>query len=336
MRRINLLPLVVFMACISVLTVPVSAVQYPSDGQISWKGLTWDVSSGVGDPGHNTWSEDGVYVDDQGRLHLSIQKVGGTWTCSEVDSPNKYQYGTFTWTVDSPAYSFDKNSVVGLFTYLDDTQELDIEIAKWGDSDDKNLWYSVQPYALSGHNVGYKISESTGKTIHTIKWTPDYVRCTSTLESGEVIGDHTFTDGIPSNPEYAIMNFWLFEGRAPSDGQALDLIMSDFSYQPLSDDGDDDSGNDDGSDDGGSDDGTGDSGDSGDDGSDDDAGDDDDDGGDSGDVVDDGDDDDSCDNGCSPHYNPRKTRHNINNFRRDSFLDFHRHNFWNSRNGKWR
>ncbi len=49
-----------------------------------------------------------------------------------LNSQHKYLYGTFTWKVASPIYTFDINSVVGFFTYFDDNNELDIEASRWG------------------------------------------------------------------------------------------------------------------------------------------------------------------------------------------------------------
>jgi hypothetical protein len=209
--------------------MPTGATEYPSNGELNWDGLTWDVRSGGGAPGPNTWNANGVYIDDQNRLHLTIVKNLGVWKCSEVDSRNKYGYGTFTWTVASPVFSYNKNSVVGLFTYLDDSQELDVEISRWGVASGNNLWYSVQPYSLSGNNQG-SLENYMGTTIHTIDWQPSSIKFKSTTENGQVLSEFTYTGKIPSNPQHAIMNLWLTKGLAPSDGKNIDLIISDFSY----------------------------------------------------------------------------------------------------------
>ncbi|KKH50866.1 glycoside hydrolase family 16 protein [Methanosarcina sp. 1.H.A.2.2] len=221
-----------FVVLISAVTI--GATEYPSNGVINWKGQTWDVRSGTGQPGNNCWNNEGVWVDDKNRMHLTIVNDNGKWKCTEIDSRNKFLYGTFTWKVASPVFTYDKNSVVGLFTYLDDSQELDIEMARWGQSNGSQLWNAVQPYNISGNSKGVMIPSCiTGtNTIHQIDWQPTYVRFTSSTTDGKILSEFNYTNvnGIPKNPEYVIMNLWL-QG-APSDGKNIELIISDFSYTP--------------------------------------------------------------------------------------------------------
>lgn len=203
------------------------AIIHPSDGTIHWKGQDWILHSGHSAPGNNYWDDtgNGVWVDDQNRLHLTIKNSDGVWKCTEVSSQRKYLYGTFTWTVASPVYTFDKNSVMGLFTYSDDNNELDIEATRWGDDNGDQLWYSVQP----SFGEGYAVSSGSGRTKYRLDWQPDYVRFTSWASDGTVIGDYTYTDvsGIPKQPASVIMNLWL-NYAPPSDGKDIELIISDF------------------------------------------------------------------------------------------------------------
>lgn len=219
---------------VMVLAIPTEAIQYPSNGVIKWKGQIWDVRTEYGEPGPNYFSSSGVYVDDQNRMHLQIIKKNGKWYCSEIDNRKKFKYGTFTCKFASPVFTYDKNSICGMFTYLDDSQELDIELTKWGQSSGNNIWYSVQPYYKKGNNKGFtNLSGVKGEnTIHIIDWQPNYVRFTTKTSTGKVLADFNYTNvaGIPKNPEYLIFNAWL-QG-VPSDGKNIDFIVSDFSYQP--------------------------------------------------------------------------------------------------------
>ena len=203
---------------------------YPSNGVINWKGQDWHLIGGKSDPGDNYWNKTGAWIDDQNRLHLTVVKDKGIWKCTALKSQYTYLYGTFTWTVASPVYTFDKNSVVGLFTYLNDSQELDIETTRWGKPRAKKLWYSVQPAKIEGNTQGYQVPLSiTGtNTIYRIEWKPTYVRFTSMQENGEIIADFNYTNvsGIPQQPENVMMNLWLL--APPSDGKNIELIVSDF------------------------------------------------------------------------------------------------------------
>lgn len=58
---------------------------------LSFAGYQWDVKAGFGNPGANLWSNssEDVWVDQSGRLHLSLKKKpNGRWYATEVISPN--------------------------------------------------------------------------------------------------------------------------------------------------------------------------------------------------------------------------------------------------------
>jgi endo-1,3-1,4-beta-glycanase ExoK len=223
MKNTALLKILITLICITLLITPTTAKQ------LTWKNQTWDIRSEYGSPGPNNFNASGAWIDNQNRMHLTIMKKGTKWYCSEIVSTKKFRYGTFTCKIASPVHTFDKNSVCSMFTYLDDTQELDIELTKWGASAGNNIWYSVQPYTKKGNSKGYYCSASGANTTHIIEWQPSYVRFTSKNFNGEVFADFKCKNS-PRNPEYLIFNAWL-QGN-PSDGKNIDLIISDFSYKP--------------------------------------------------------------------------------------------------------
>jgi hypothetical protein len=197
---------------------------------LQWKGQTWDIRSEYGEPGHNYFSSSGAWIDDKNRMHLTVTKKNGKWYCSEIDSRNKFKYGTFTCKFASPVFTYPRNSICGMFTYLNDREELDIELTKWGASSGNNVWYSVQPYQIRGHNKGFYNAGNGVNTVHIIEWKPNYVRFTSKNSSGKIISDFKYIGNVPRNPEYLIFNVWL-QG-APADGKNIDFVISDFSYVP--------------------------------------------------------------------------------------------------------
>ena len=67
---------------------------------LRWSGHTWHVrSGGLGDPGPNRFNSSLVTVDDFGRLHMHIAKLGLTWQCSEIHLERALGFGTYTFTV---------------------------------------------------------------------------------------------------------------------------------------------------------------------------------------------------------------------------------------------
>jgi len=121
---------------------------------IDFAGKTWNVKNGNGGPGPNNWgnTDQDVSVDSAG-LHLKVSQHADDqkWYSSEVYLPASLGYGKYTFDIDSRADLFDKNLVAAPFLYQDDTHEIDIEHSFWANSsDDKNLFYTVQPFDISG------------------------------------------------------------------------------------------------------------------------------------------------------------------------------------------
>ena len=201
-----------------------------SEGVLNWKGQNWYLTGGKANPGNNYWNNTGAWIDNQNRMHLTIVNDNGKWNCTMLNSQDSYLYGTFTWTVASPVYTFDKNSVVGLCTYLDDYHELNIITSRWGEPNGNQLWYSIEPSKIEGNSKDYLVPSSIeGKnTTYRIEWKPNYVRFTSMKADGTVIADYNNTNSssIPQKPENVIMNLWLM--APPSDGKNIELIISDF------------------------------------------------------------------------------------------------------------
>jgi hypothetical protein len=213
-------------------TVDKGVNKYPTHGVIYWKGLNWYVIKGRSDPINNHWNNTGAWIDDKDRMHLTIVKDGDIWNCTMLNSQYKYRYGTFTWKVASPIYTFDNKSVVGFFTYLDDNNELDIEASTWGKTNGDQLTYTVQPTKTKGNAHAYAVPDTNGtNTTYTLEWKPTYVRFTSKQENGKIIADYNYTNvsGIPQDPANILMNLWLWDwNQPPTDGKNIELIVSDF------------------------------------------------------------------------------------------------------------
>lgn len=234
MKTIRCLMFLFAISFILISIIPAETTIFPSKGIIHWKGENWSLVSGRADPGNNYWNDTGAWVDDQNRLHLTIINKGGKWYCTGLDSQNKYTYGTFTWTIASPVYTFDKNSVLGLFTYQDDNHELDIEPTRWGLENSDNLDYSVQPYYLKGNERTYKVTGTNGaNTTYKLEWKPTYVKFSS-MQNGKIVNEWNYTNvtGIPKTPQNACMNLWLDKHKPPSNGKNIECVISDFSYTP--------------------------------------------------------------------------------------------------------
>lgn len=170
---------------------------------IEFSGFRWKVKSSetqVG-PGPNWFSDrrDDVWVDDAGRLHMTLRNRDGHWWCTEVVTENAVGYGSYGFYLSSRVDLLDPNVVLGLFTWDDETYELnanceiDIEVSRWTEPGAANLHYSVQPTSgkddPSGRyqerfQRGYLRLEETPST-HRFDWRADEVRFLSYYGHGQ-------------------------------------------------------------------------------------------------------------------------------------------------------
>ena len=140
---------------------------------LHFAGLDWTVKEGDGlGPGPCDWKESNVFVDSAGDLHLKIARDGGSWSCAEVESVRSLGFGTYQWWVTGEIGTLDPNVVLGLFNYPppevgpDGTNEIDIEIAKWGIPDAPNLNFTVWPARAPIPPAGASSYFSLGRHRH--------------------------------------------------------------------------------------------------------------------------------------------------------------------------
>jgi hypothetical protein len=185
-----------------------------------------------------------------GFLHLKLTYDGTTWSCAEVTTLERLGFGAYQFQVIGPIDRFDPNLVLGLFNYPppdvgpDGTNEIDIEIARWGAAANPNGNYTVWP-AQPGKppaSKSFEFSLNGDYTTQRFHWTPQ----TITFQSlhGHTNGDagqyahwtyqpETAAQSIPQDPLPVHLNLWLFQGNAPTDGQEVEIIITQFTFIPL-------------------------------------------------------------------------------------------------------
>ena len=202
-----------------------------SQNTLQFAGLNWNVKTGTGGPGPNNWSNssNSVWVDNDGKLHMKIRKLGNEWYCSEVWTEESFGYGEYKFYTETVYENLDKNIVTGLFTYLTDNDEIDIEFSKWG----SNLNNQVGNYVVQPGNLEMFDPNMTGDySTHRFVWLPNNIQFQSWhghySQPGPLMHEWTYT-GV-NNPEPANeklhLNFWLFQGNDPSNQQEAELIIN--------------------------------------------------------------------------------------------------------------
>lgn len=233
--------LLLFISCSSDSTVSQNEDSAPKKSTriIDFSGYEWvvrDTKNKKQGPGPNFFddSENNVWVDTQGRLHLKIIKKGDDWYCAEVTLRKSYGYKQYVFYISSQMDSLDKNIVGGLFTYKNDSEEIDIEFSRWGKSENQNAQFAVQPSNHTGNKVRFKWGgPNSAKSTHFIQWKENSIHFSSfsghTLnpKKEKIIQDWTYSgNDIPKeNEERLKINFWLFKGMAPSNKKEAEMII---------------------------------------------------------------------------------------------------------------
>jgi hypothetical protein len=215
---------------------------------IWFRGYEWSVRNTIGKqgPGPNYFSDSCVRIDASGRLHLWIKKdiASGQWRCPEVTTSVSFGYGTYQFVVEGPIDHFDKNIVLGLFNYSGDDgfDEMDIEIARWGNGAYPNLNYTIWPEkkdSLKHSSITREFTLKSGMSTHIFRRTADTVICSSfdgiSTDPKDLIFSSLFTRPAVSISQLAMpvhINFWLFNGDPPLDQQPVELIIRNFQFIP--------------------------------------------------------------------------------------------------------
>jgi hypothetical protein len=211
---------------------------------VDFSGFTWRVRKVPSDRGGsvNPYHPDNVYTDKAGALHLRILNRDGQWTCSEVNLTRSLGYGTYSFTVEDIS-RLEPSVVFAMFTWdystdRENHREFDIDISRWGDPDNKNAEFTIQPNIVPT-NIS-RFATPAGKLKHTIVWEPGRITMqTSRLSASggsSLVFKHMFTSEIPTpGSESVRMTFYLY--RKPT-GNTLPLqhpaevVVDRFEYLP--------------------------------------------------------------------------------------------------------
>ncbi|MGB9687035.1 MAG: glycoside hydrolase family 16 protein [Rectinema subterraneum] len=215
------------------------AIAEPRD--IFFGGMIWGVRQTAGpvDPGPNIFSnlQDQVWVDEQGAVHLTVQKRGTLWTASEIMAKKDTGYGTYRFTVSSSLADLDPSIVFGFFTWdkapESFNREIDIEISRWGTPDGLDGWFTVQPYDKAGNQHSFYLPNAQSYTFE-LRWALGEVQFELVTEKKNE--EWTYREpGVPAPGRARLrINLWLFRGKAPAqDWKHYKVVIRDFSFLPL-------------------------------------------------------------------------------------------------------
>jgi len=211
---------------------------------LTFSGRKWKVTNSPNKrkaPGNNYWSNQSVWVDENGFLHLVLTKdpESNKWYCAQISSDEKFGNGTYEFLIEGRVDQLDKNVVLGLFKYsgVDYYDEIDIEFAKWGDAKNKNLHYTVYPEENSkasiwGASTTFLLDDRY--SIHRFTRTKTDIKFESYYDlQGRKIHTQLYSAPTLSKKEMPIyINLWAFNNLPPSDQMEVEIIIQKFTYSP--------------------------------------------------------------------------------------------------------
>ena len=213
---------------------------------LEWAGYTWTVKEGVGlAPGPNTWSDStqSVWVDGMNRLHLKVTESNGVWSSAEVINHSSLGYGDYHFQLDSRVDQYDPTIVAGLFTFLNDTNEIDIEFTQaFSFLGTNNATFVTQPSVPANRSPFFLDQSSITQTTHRFSWQSTQIVYQSYFTHADappsnsvIISSFTYTsNNIPlPDQEKTHINIWQFNNQPPIATQNLELIVRDFQFTPL-------------------------------------------------------------------------------------------------------
>ncbi len=232
--------------------------------RIFWNNIGWIKTTGIEKPGPNYWNPDNVIIDDEDNLHLFIRKEGRHWSCAGITTEGSLGFGTYSFTIKN-RLTLPDNVVLGFFNYPtsdigpDKTNEIDIEITKWGNKIPfyPNLHYTVYPSQLIPNYKNwtkpfFKNFINLAGSTHVFTWMPDSVLFQSSSLDSKYSKQNVLSKfikprnsrilKIPQKPLRFHINLWIYnptekkkaDQMVPSGKpDIIEVIISDFSFTPF-------------------------------------------------------------------------------------------------------
>lgn len=226
--------------------LPLLPERYVNFGGFFWKvrdthGLPQTPSGGAWSP-----SNDNVWVDARGGLHLRITVVNGKRVSAQLTSVTPFSYGTYRWKVKLNSSKLDPRLVLGLFTYGPSTRgtpnEIDIEHGRFfGYKDGSTSQFVVQPFGPTGHLHRFSVPSRDVERIEQVVWQPrrvDFTISDANNPTAPPIAHWTFnraTEVPVFRGDKLNMNFWSFP---PAKGTPLkpvidEAVIESFTFTPM-------------------------------------------------------------------------------------------------------
>jgi hypothetical protein len=213
----------------------------PPPKSIMFSGYEWLVRQLPNDRhGMNDYDARNVWVDSNGHLHLALTERDGRWTSADVRLTRSLGYGTYSFDVRDTS-QLDPSAALSMYTFdpLGSDQnfrELTIDISRWGEPNNMNGQFVVQPETVPA-NV-FRFTIPAGLVTHSFRWEPGRVSFKAVRRNGapgrdSVVAERLFTARVPTagaeRPELTLL-YDRSAVRPPS--KAVEVVVEKFVFLP--------------------------------------------------------------------------------------------------------
>jgi hypothetical protein len=220
----------------------VAGASAPPPKVLQFSGYQWEVRRTGSDHGgnDNLFSPENAWTDTQGALHLRVSKQKNNWVSAEVKLTRSLGYGSYRFVVRDSSH-LEPASVFAVFTWDDagPAREMDIEVSRWGEPEDKSAQFVIQPYVVPANTVRFEAPP--GVLTYWMNWGQGRVAFRSVRGAGpgarvdeaHAVAEHVFTSGVPSaGSEKIHMNVYVYNNRRHPLQHEFEVVVEKFEFLP--------------------------------------------------------------------------------------------------------
>lgn len=206
---------------------------------LQFSGYQWEVRRAFADPegSKQLYDPDNAWTDKSGFLHLRISRQQENWASADVRLSRSLGYGSYRFVVQDVSH-LEPAAVFALFTWddLGPSREMDIEISKWGEPDNKNGQFVVQPWIVPQNTV--RFNTPPGNLTYWMDWKPGrvafkIVRGSSSNASQPPAAEHVFTSGVATAGNERIrINLYAYQDARNPLRHESEVVLEQFEYLP--------------------------------------------------------------------------------------------------------
>lgn len=214
--------------------------------RLKFANFLWEVrqSAGLAGLGPNRFDRRNVSLLPSGALQLEVTQRDGAWTCAELTTIERLGLGTYQFQLVGRPELLDPQLVFGFFAYPtpelgpDGTHELDIEFARWGERTNPCGNYTVCPTTLGkpATTHPFPLNPTSELSTHRLVRRADRLIFSSYAghrkpgDQGGKLHEWEFAGELSQAAMPLHINFWLFRGKAPQDGQTASLTLKNIQF----------------------------------------------------------------------------------------------------------